>query len=162
MRDLAKNPWDHLCLLRITEDGTGYRNLAFSSDIRHTTYDISKKTPTSELPTHLSIHETLLNKNPEIKAVVHTHATELIALTHIPDFKSAESLNRLLWGMHPETMLFIPQGTGFIPYLLTGSTSIAEASAAALTDHNIAIWEKHGVIATGTTVTEAFDTIDLL
>ncbi|MCX6244612.1 MAG: rhamnulose-1-phosphate aldolase [Bacteroidetes bacterium] len=158
MRDLAKNPWDHLCVLKMNSGGNEYQLAGSNSEKRKA----KSEKPTSELPTHLSIHEMLLEKNPELKTVVHTHATELIALTHIPDFKSADSLNRLLWGMHPETMLFIPKGAGFIPYLLTGSMSIAEASAKALEDHTVVIWEKHGVIATGTSVTEAFDTIDLI
>jgi rhamnulose-1-phosphate aldolase len=158
MRDLAKDPWEHLCILKISSDGNGYRKAIFKSEKRKAKSEI----PTSELPTHLSIHQILLEKKPETRAIVHAHATELIALTHIPEFQSTGSLNRILWGMHPETMLFVPQGAGFIPYLLTGTTTIAEASAKALENHTIAVWEKHGVIATGPTVTEAFDTIDIL
>ena len=157
MRDLEKNPLDYLCFLKINKEGNGYRLLTGSEQ-----RTANSKLPTSELPTHLAIHELLCRKKPEIRAVVHAHATELIALTHIPEFQSTESLNRLLWKMHPETLLFVPQGAGFIPYLPAGTASIAEASAKALEDHTVLVWEKHGVIATGTTVTEAFDTIDLL
>jgi rhamnulose-1-phosphate aldolase len=158
MRDLAKNPQEYLCVLRISNDGSGYQQLTFVNEKR----EAKNEQPTSELPTHLSIHELLLREKPGIRAVVHAHATELIALTHIPEFKSTGSLNRLLWGMHPETLLFVPQGAGFLPYLLTGTTTIAEASAKALRDHAVLVWEKHGVIATGPTVADAFDTIDLL
>ncbi len=97
-----------------------------------------------------------------LPALLHAHVTELIALTHIREFCSSEALNRLLWGMHPESYLFIPGGLAFIPYDLPGTTDIALASALALQDHSIAIWEKHGVLATGTSVAVAFDNIDLL
>jgi rhamnulose-1-phosphate aldolase len=71
-------------------------------------------------------------------------------------------MNRLLWSMHPETILFVPKGLGFIPYEIPGTSGIADATAKALEDHPVALWEKHGILATGTTVTDAFDLIDLL
>jgi rhamnulose-1-phosphate aldolase len=64
--------------------------------------------------------------------------------------------------MHPETILYVPQGLGFIPYELTGTMTIADVTIKALKEHTIALWEKHGVLATGATVEDAFDTIDLL
>jgi len=151
MRDLAKNPWDHLCILKMDASGTYFKQWPEKS-----------REPTSELSTHLAVHNMLIRKKSTKKALVHTHATELIALTQIREFCSTEALNRLLWRMHPETILFVPQGTGFIPYILPGTSTIAEASALALEDHSVVVWEKHGVLGTGTTVADAFDTIDIL
>jgi len=104
----------------------------------------------------------LIRTKSDIIALVHTHATELIALTQIREFCSTEALNRLLWTMHPETKIFIPKGLGFIPYENPGTPDIADVTAKALEEHPVAIWEKHGVIATGKSITEAFDTIDIL
>jgi rhamnulose-1-phosphate aldolase len=118
--------------------------------------------PTSELPTHLAVHDMLIRTNSAVKALVHTHATELIALTHIRDFCSTGSLNHLLWTMHPETILYVPRGLGFIPYENPGTHDIASVTAKALEEYPVAVWEKHGVLATGTTVADAFDTIDIL
>jgi rhamnulose-1-phosphate aldolase len=151
MRDLAKNPWDHLCILKIDTSGTHFRQ-----------WPEKDREPTSELPTHLAVHDMLIRTKSAAKALVHTHATELIALTQIREFCSTEVLNRLLWSMHPETKLFVPKGLGFISYKISGTSGIAEAAAKTLENHPIALWQKHGILATGTTVTDAFDAIDLL
>jgi len=151
MRDLAKDPWNHLCILKIDASGTRFRQ-----------WPEKDREPTSELPTHLAVHNMLMKTNSAAKALVHTHATELIALTQIREFCSTGSLNHLLWTMHPETILFVPKGLGFIPYELPGTSSIADATKKILEDHPVALWEKHGVLATGTTAADAFDTIDLL
>jgi rhamnulose-1-phosphate aldolase len=151
MRDLVKDPWDHLCILKIDASGTYFKQ-----------WPEKGRDPTSELPTHLTVHDMLRRTHSAAKALVHTHATELIALTQIREFCSTGSLNHLLWTMHPETILFVPKGLGFIPYELPGTSTIAEATALALEDHSVVVWEKHGVLSTGTTIADAFDTIDLL
>jgi rhamnulose-1-phosphate aldolase len=151
MRDLAKDPWAHLCLLQFDPSGENYRQ-----------YSRPGLVPTSELHTHLAVHDMLVRTQSNTKALVHTHATELIALTQIPEFCSTGSLNRLLWTMHPETILFVPKGVGFIPFEIPGTSGIASITAKILEECTVALWEKHGVLATGTTAADAFDTIDLL
>jgi rhamnulose-1-phosphate aldolase len=151
MRDLAEYPHDHLCILKTDASGTTFIQ-----------WPEKGRVPTSELPTHLAVHDMLIRTNSPAKALVHTHATELIALTQIGKYCSTEALNRLLWTMHPETILFIPDGLGFIPFELPGTSGIADATIKILEDHPVALWEKHGVLATGTTAADAFDTIDLL
>jgi rhamnulose-1-phosphate aldolase len=121
-----------------------------------------EREPTSELSTHLAVHDMLIRTKSTAKALVHTHATELIALTQIREFCSTEALNRLLWSMHPETILFIPKGLGFIPFELPGTSGIADSTSDILEEHPVAVWEKHGVLSTGKTAADAFDLIDLL
>lgn len=173
MRELTKNTIEKLCFIRINANGDGYNNLPVSfSDSLFPVKSFpgspgdnlagSFPSPSSELPAHLSIHEMLVQEKPENKAVIHTHATELIALTQIPAFQSSESINRLLWGMHPETATFVPQGTGYVPYKLPGTQLIAIETVRELKNHQAVIWEKHGVFATGVTINQAFDTIDIL
>lgn len=151
MRDLSKNPWDSICLLKVDASGTRFSQWPGNGCV-----------PSSELPTHLAVHDMLVRTNSAAGVLLHAHVTELIALTHIREFCSSEALNHLLWELHPESHLFIPGGLAFIPYNLPGTSDIALASAQALQDHSIAIWEKHGVLATGTSVTAAFDNIDLI
>jgi rhamnulose-1-phosphate aldolase len=155
MRDIAKNPAPHLCLIKINESGSGYCQFS-----RHP--GSQNPYPTSELATHLAIHEMLLRNKPDMKAVVHAHATELIALTHISEYRTEEKINHLLWGMHPEAFTFVPEGIGLVPYSLPGTEDIAEVTGIALQAHSALVWEKHGVISTGKSVLEAFDTIDIL
>jgi rhamnulose-1-phosphate aldolase len=151
MRDLAKKPWDHLCLLKMDASGTHFKQ-----------WPEKGREPTSELSTHLAVHDMLIRTKSTKKALVHTHATELIALTQIREFCSTEAMNRLLWSMHPETIMFIPEGLGFLPYELPGTSGIADATAKTLEDHPVALWEKHGILGIGTTAADAFDTIDIL
>ena len=151
MRDLAKNPWNHFCVLKIDASGTHFKQ-----------WPEKNQETTSELPTHLTVHDMLIRTKSTAKALLHTHATELIALTQIREFCSAEALNQLLWSMHPETILFVPKGLGFISYEISGTSGIADETAKTLEHHTVALWEKHGILAIGKTVTDAFDSIDLL
>lgn len=155
MRDLARKPEEHLCFVRIDDAGSGYRQFCLCPEC-------AGNQPTSEFPTHVLIQEMLLTKPGGHKALVHTHATELIALTQIAEFTTEKAINRLLWSMHPETVIFVPEGIGLIPYTIPGTKKIALATRKGLEKHRVVIWEKHGVFATGTNVLEAFDLIDLL
>lgn len=154
MRDVAANPLDNILLIRITDSGDAY-SVIFPEGA-------TALRPTSELMSHLLIHEMLSVKKPDHRVVIHAHVTELIALTQIKQLCDAGALNRILLGMHPEVAIFIPGGAGFVPYQLPGTTAIGEATVTNLEDHDAAIWEKHGVFATGKTPGETFDTIDLL
>lgn len=155
MRDLARKPFRNAVLIRINQEGDSYRIIPLKE---HPVRDIQ---PTSELSTHLGIHQMIAQRKSGEKVVIHTHATELIALSHSPAFKSKDSLNRMLWGMHPETMVFIPKGIGFVPYTLPGTTDIATLTISELQQHDIVLWEKHGVFAIGRTVSDTVDLIDI-
>lgn len=154
MRDVATRPLENVLLIKITGDGTGYHIMS--------PFGNSPLRPTSELTSHLFIHEMMMKKRPSHKAVMHAHITELIALTQIKELCETQKLNSILLGMHPETRIFIPAGVGFVPYLRPGTTTIGESTVKALEEHEAALWEKHGVFATGRTPEETFDLIDIL
>lgn len=156
MRDLAKSPLKNTLIIRLSEKGESY-------------YLISKNKenepgfmPTSELPTHLAIHQQIIKQGGHEKVILHAHALELIALTHSPDVKTKDDLNKIIWGMHPETMTFIPKGVGFVPYSVPGSVEIAKKTLQEFKDHDVVLWEKHGVFAIGNDVFETFDNIDIV
>jgi rhamnulose-1-phosphate aldolase len=154
MRDIAEEPENWLCLVEINESGSGYSI--------HTMGEGYENKPTSELHTHLAVHNLLVEKGSMNKAVVHTHPNELIALSHIPEFKSSTALTNLLWNMHPETIIFLPEGVGFVPYTMTGTVQLAEKTLEILNHFRVAVWEKHGCIAVAENPLEAFDLIDTL
>ena len=58
--------------------------------------------------------------------------------------------------------LFVPDGVGFVPYALAGTEDIALATLKKLENHKAVLWEKHGCLAIGKTLSEAFDTLDIL
>jgi rhamnulose-1-phosphate aldolase len=109
------------------------------------------------------VHNWLLGKGSSYKACVHTHPTELVALSHNAEFLKKDVLTKLLWSMIPETKAFCPRGLGIVPYMLPGSRELATATIATLAeDYDVVMWEKHGVLAVGEDVIEAFDMIDTL
>jgi len=156
MRDLAREPLNNALLIKLNEQGNGYWIISRKKDA------VTNFRPTSELPSHLGIHQMIRQRNSAEKVVIHTHANELVALTQIREFCDEEKLNKLLWGMHPETMVFVPQGVGFVPYVTPGTEQIAIETLKALEKHNVVLWEKHGVFAIGENVFDTFDTIDIL
>ncbi|MFZ4549917.1 MAG: rhamnulose-1-phosphate aldolase [Bacteroidales bacterium] len=155
MRDLARKPMNGMLVIKLNESADGYYVLSQ----KHGTDNFL---PTSELPTHLGIHQMIAQRGSAENVVMHTHATELIALTQAKEFCNEQNINKLLWGMHPETIIFIPKGVGFVPYSLPGSMEIAAETLKALQNHDVALWEKHGVFAIGKSVGETFDVIDIL
>jgi rhamnulose-1-phosphate aldolase len=93
--------------------------------------------------------------------VLHSHPTELIAITHLPAL-TQERLNRMLWSMTPETVVFAPEGVALLPYLPPGSTEMGAATASAVVRHQLVLWDKHGAAAVGDDLVEAFDLLDTI
>ena len=100
MRDLARHPMDNGSIIRVLPDGENYEMIA----------DNPVK-PTSELPSHLAIHDDLIGN-----------------------------------------------GSNEMP----SSIKLAEETVKGLQEHNVVLWEKHGVVAIGNDALEAFDEIDVL
>ncbi|MDR2683637.1 MAG: rhamnulose-1-phosphate aldolase, partial [Dysgonamonadaceae bacterium] len=118
--------------------------------------------PTSELASHLSIHNYLIGKGSDYKAILHTHPIDLIAMTHHPPFLEKDVLSYLLWSMIPETRAFCPRGLGIIPYALPSSFDLADATIRELDEYDVVMWEKHGVLSVAENIMEAFDRVDTL
>lgn len=156
MRDLARNPMKNACVIKLNEKGNKYHIISKS---KKNLYDFR---PTSELPTHLAIHEELVRIKSKNRAVVHTHPNELVAMTQIKQFQDEKTLNHVLLGMHPEAVVFVPRGLALVPYVLPGTRTIAEATLERIKDHDVVMWEKHGTFAVGEDVFDAFDMIDIL
>lgn len=150
MRDLEKYPMENGAVIRIDKEGSSYEIVA--------DYPIA---PTSELPAHLAIHNYLLGIGSDKRAVLHTHPTELIALSHHSSFLEKDVLSRLLWSMIPETRLFCPKGIGIVPYRKPGSVALAEETLKQLENYDVVLWEKHGICAVGESISEAFDAVDV-
>ena len=154
MRDVAARPLDNMLVIRLSDEGAGYHILSPECE--------TSLRPTSELSAHLEIHSMIARRKTEHRVVMHAHATELIALTYIKELCDEGHLNKVLWGMHPETKVFVPAGAGFVPYVLPGTTAVGEVTVRVLEKHDLAIWEKHGVFAIGKTPSETFDLIDIM
>lgn len=151
MRDLARWPMDNGSVIRILDDCSSYVIIADNEVM-----------PTSELPSHLTVHAHLIETGSAYKATVHTHPIELVAMSHNRAFLGKDVLTNILWSMIPETKAFCPLGLGVVPYELPGSNKLAESTLKELEEYDVVLWEKHGVFAKGLDVMDAFDQIDVL
>lgn len=151
MRDLARWPMENGSVIRILDDCASYVIIA-DQPVQ----------PTSELPSHLSVHNYLIAKGSSYKASVHTHPIELVVMTHCRKYLEKGVASNLLWSMIPETKAFCPRGLGIIPYKLPSSVELAEATIRELDDYDVVMWEKHGVFAVDVDVMAAFDQVDVL
>lgn len=154
MRDLARQPMKNAVIIRVSDDGSGFNIISHfgKTDLR----------PTSELATHLAVHSMIARRKTSERTVMHSHPTELTAMTQFRELCDEKRLNGILWGMHPETRIFVPAGVGFVPYFLPGTPHAGEETAKALKDHKAALWEKHGLFAIGDSPSETFDLTDIL
>ncbi|MCK9158980.1 MAG: rhamnulose-1-phosphate aldolase [Bacteroidaceae bacterium] len=151
MRDLARWPMENGSVIRILDDCASYVIIA-DNPVQ----------PTSELPSHLGMHNYLIGKGSTYKAAMHTHPIELIAMSHHRPFLKKDVLTKLLWSMIPETKAFCPLGLGIVPYGLPSSLELANATIKVLADYDVVLWEKHGVCAVGQDIMDAFDQVDVL
>ena len=152
MRDLARDPMANGSIIRILPDCARYEIVADAP-----------VAPTSELPSHLAVHDYLLAKGSPYRASLHTHPIELVALSHSRKWLEKDAATRMLWSMIPETKAFCPRGLGIVPYMMPSSIELAEATIRALDeDYDVVLWEKHGVFAVDTDILNAFDQVDVL
>lgn len=151
MRDLARWPMENGSFIRVLDDCASYVIIADQP-----------VAPTSELPSHLGVHNYLIGTGSPYKASVHTHPIELIAMTHTPTFLKKDVATKLLWSMIPETKAFCPRGLGIIPYELPSSVQLGEATIRELKEYDVVMWEKHGIFSVDVDVMAAFDQIDVL
>lgn len=156
MRDLADTPMEYGSIIRIMPDGQHYVIVACKPIV-----------PTSELPSHLLIHNKMVASGSNNTATLHTHPLSLIALSHNPRLLQGpdalpNGLTQILWDMLPEARLFVPKGIGIVPYLEPGSLELAQSTLDGLQNHDIVLWAKHGVLSVGSDIIEAFDTIDIM
>ena len=152
MRDLSREPMANGSIIRILEDCARYEIVADAV-----------VAPTSELPSHLAVHDYLLAKGSPYRASLHTHPIELVALTHSKKWMEKDVATRMLWSMIPETKAFCPRGLGMVPYLLPSSVELADATLRTLDEgYDVVMWEKHGVFAVDTDIMSAFDQVDVL
>ena len=99
MRDLARWPMQNGSVIRILDDCASYVIIADEPVM-----------PTSELPSHLAVHNHLIEKGSPYTATVHTHPIELVAMSHNREMLGKDVLTNILWSMIPETKAFCPLG----------------------------------------------------
>lgn len=114
----------------------------------YTSYQKRFERVTSEFNSHLAVHyDQICATNTNFHAVIHAQPVHLTYLSHIPRYQDKHYLNTHLLRWQPETIVNLPEGIGFIPFLVPSSPELMTANVEALRKHRIVIWAKHGVMA---------------
>jgi rhamnulose-1-phosphate aldolase len=154
LRDLEK-PEEVSCIIQFDSKVNGYYILwggAGKKNFR----------PTCELISHVKIHLDLEKSPRGYTTVLHSHPTEMICLSHHPMLsKNEELFNNTIWSMLPEVRVFVPRGIALLPYALPGSEALANMTVDGLRKRDVAVWLKHGALAVGKDIMEAFDFLDV-
>ncbi len=151
-RDIPKRATQALMLMQISESGDQYHVLWGAE---------GGGVPTTDLLPHLKIHAALRARNAPQKVALHTHPQHLIAMTHLPEYRNPDFV-RVLQTSQTTAKVFLKEGVGMTRYMPLGSEQLAERTVDLLRGRRAVIWERHGCVAVGCDVFEAFDVTDLL
>lgn len=151
-KNIASDPLNNLGLARVTEDGQNLELLWGFAD---------GSLPTSEFSTHLLGHITRQEISPDNRVIMHCHPVNTIAMTFVADI-SDEAFTRALWGTCTECIVIFPDGVSVVPWMVSGTNSIAEATAEKLKLGRSVIWAQHGIFCSGKDMDEAFGLIETI
>lgn len=153
LRNIEVCPEKNLGVIEINNSGNAYQHLwGFDPE----------GAPTSELPSHLLSHVSLKQKsNGKSFAFIHTHTTNIIALTYAIENLNSKSLSRLLWQSHAECVVVFPKGVEFLPWLMAGSLELGKATADGILKRDMVVWQFHGICACGRNLDETFGRVDV-
>ena len=115
--------------------------------------------PTSELSTHLLSHQARLKVSSKHRVVMHTHATNIMAMTFVHPLED-RSFTRTLWKMCTESIVVFPDGVGVLPWMVCGNAEIGIETAKKMEKTRFVIWSMHGVFATGESLDDCFGLIE--
>lgn len=150
-KNVLKKPEENLGIIKISDDGKYYTILWGL---------LNSALPTSELAAHLMSHaERMKVTGGKNRVVMHTHATNIIALSYVLDLNS-KSFTKNIWEMSTECLVVFPEGIGVIPWMVPGKDEIGRATADQMKKHRMVLWPFHGIFGTGSDLDEAFGLID--
>ncbi len=105
--------------------------------------------PSTELRMHLAAYDA----RPEVKAIVHAHPITAVALT----VAGQPPPNDLV----PEASVVLGE-VAVAPFATPGTDELPRALAPFLARHDVLLLERHGALALGRTLQEAFDRMETL
>ncbi|MCI8435500.1 MAG: rhamnulose-1-phosphate aldolase [Clostridia bacterium] len=114
---------------------------------------------TSELPAHLMCHMARLKVDPENRVVMHTHPTNLLAMTYVHKLDT-NKFTHTLWQMSTECIVVFPDGVEVLPWMLCGTNEIGVATAEKMQSARVVVWAMHGIYGAGKTLDETFGLIE--
>ncbi|WP_218668315.1 rhamnulose-1-phosphate aldolase [Sediminibacillus massiliensis] len=149
-KNVRKYPEDCLGIIRVSEEGKSVELLwGLAGDGR----------PTSELASHFMSHIARLNADSKHRVIMHTHATNLIAMTFTHALDEV-SFTKTLWKMCTECVVVFPEGVAILPWMVPGTDLIGKQTAAKMEEHKLVVWPHHGILGAGSSIDDAFGLIE--
>jgi len=140
LREIIDDPVANLGCIVVDESGR--------TGTLHTSYHRRFERVTSEFNSHLAVHRDQVRATgTNFHAIIHAQPIHLTYLSHVPRYRDVAFLNDRLLRWQPETIVNLPEGIGYLPFLVPGSRELMAANIEALRRHRIVIWAKHGVMA---------------
>lgn len=152
LKNVRNDPAKNLLLIYVRPGLKGYHVLWGGEGVARAT---------TELTAHIALYSIFGKHEDSLPSIIHVHPLHCIALSHKKEYKTGDTVSTLLWSLHPEMKMKVPEGIGFVPYHRPGSKKLAKATVHVLRQKRIAIWEKHGCIAIGRDIREALELIDV-
>lgn len=154
LREIHDNPGANLGFVRIEEGGR--KGTLFTSSER-----LFQKV-TSEFNSHLAVHRDQISQTKtNFHALIHAQPLHLVYLSHIARYQDMGYFSRHVLRWQPECIVNLPEGIGFVPFMLPGSPELMLATVRTMRDHKIVVWAKHGIMArSDTSVKKACDVIE--
>lgn len=149
-KNIISDPKSNLGIVRVNETGDQLDVLWGLRD---------DAVPTSELPSHFMSHIERLKVDPNHRVVMHTHATNVIAMTFVHELDE-KKFTKTLWQMCTECLVVFPDGVSILPWLVPGTSEIGRQTADKMKDHRVVIWPHHGIFGTGASLDDAFGLIE--
>lgn len=115
--------------------------------------------PTSELSSHLLGHSKRLEIDECQKVIIHSHPTNLIAMSFIHDLDSI-LFSKTLWKMMTECVVVFPDGIGVLPWMVCGNDEIGVETAELFKQFHMVLWALHGVLIAGDNLDEVFGILE--
>lgn len=153
IRNISLAPSENVGIVKIDEAGENYKIVwGLENNAR----------PTSELPSHLMSHSVKKEKtNGQHRVIMHSHATNVIALTFVLPL-DGKVFTRELWEMATECPVVFPDGIGIVPWMVPGGAEIARETAKLMEEHNAVIWAHHGIFCSEADLDLTFGLLDTI
>lgn len=149
-RNMRRDPEECLGIIRVNKEGRKIEILwGFEGDAL----------PTSELPSHFMSHIVRLKQDPDHRVIMHTHATNLIAMTFTHNLDEKD-FTKTLWKMCTECIVVFPEGVAILDWMVPGTDLIGKRTADKMKDHRLVLWPHHGIFGAGNSLDDAFGLIE--
>ncbi|HZT43090.1 MAG TPA: class II aldolase/adducin family protein [Chthonomonadaceae bacterium] len=154
LREIIHAPEANLGFLRVGEDG--------KMATLYTAPSRLFEKLTSEFNSHLAVHRDQIARDDlNFHAIIHAQPLHLVYLSHVNRYQDTIYLSRHVLRWQPEMIVHIPEGIGFVTFMLPGSRELMLATIRMMREHRIVVWGKHGVIVrSDTSVKKACDLIE--